>query len=377
MQTTDSVPYAAPRGITVWLKNNAALLISLFLLLALPFIVAIIDGQSIGDMLANENGRAKFIQGLSIEIFILGMYAISYDLILGITGLLSFGHAMFFAAGAYATGIALKNLELGLLGTFLLAVVVVGILNALLFAIVLPRVKGITFALVTLGIASVFHIVVQSTELKEFTGADVGLQQMPRPDLLNTNTDRFRFYIICLLATFIVYLIYKRFVDSPTGRVCIATRENEDRALMLGYNTFYFKLVVLVISAMTAALAGFFHALHSPIVSPSIASLGWTVVALLIILIGGVGTLTGALIGAAVYRLLQFYLDRWFGEISSFLLGVVYIALVLFIPYGIVGTWRAKAVGRQQGWQRLLKMFGIESAPDEEAEAIPSETASK
>jgi branched-chain amino acid transport system permease protein len=283
--------------------------------------------------------------------------------------MLSFGHAMFFAAGAYATGIALKNLELGLLGTFLLAVVVVGIVNALLFAIVLPRVQGITFALVTLGIASVFHIVVQSNELKEFTGADVGLQQMPRPDLLNTNTDRFRFYIICLLATFIVYLIYKRFVDSPTGRVCIATRENEDRALMLGYNTFYFKLVVLIIASMTAALGGFFHALHSPIVSPNIASLGWTVVALLIILIGGVGTLTGALIGAAVYRLLQFYLDRWFGEISSFLLGVVYIALVLFIPYGIVGTWRVKAFERQQGWQRLLAMVGIRPK-EEEAEDV-------
>jgi branched-chain amino acid transport system permease protein len=255
------------------------------------------------------------------------------------------------------------------LGTFLLAVVVVGIVNALLFAIVLPRVQGITFALVTLGIASVFHIVVQSNELKEFTGADVGLQQMPRPDLLNTNTDRFRFYIICLLATFIVYLIYKRFVDSPTGRVCIATRENEDRALMLGYNTFYFKLVVLIIASMTAALGGFFHALHSPIVSPNIASLGWTVVALLIILIGGVGTLTGALIGAAVYRLLQFYLDRWFGEISSFLLGVVYIALVLFIPYGIVGTWRVKAFERQQGWQRLLAMVGIRPK-EEEAEDV-------
>lgn len=98
---------------------------------------------------------------------------------------------------------------------------------------------------------------------------------------------------------------------------------------------------------------------------------------MLIILIGGVGTLTGALIGAAVYRLLQFYLDRWFGEISSFLLGAVYIALVLFIPFGIVGTWRAKAVGRQQGWQRLLKMFGIESEQDEEAADIVSETTSE
>lgn len=370
MQATASVPDSPPSGAAVWLKKNAGLIISLIFLLALPFIVALIDGQSAGDMLANEDGKSKFIQSLMIEIFILGIYAISYDLILGITGLLSFGHAMFFAAGAYATGIALKNLELGLLGTFFIAVVVVGLLNALLFAIVLPRVKGITFALVTLGMASVFHIIVQSNELKDFTGSDVGLQQMPRPDLLNTNTDRFRFYIICLAATFIVYLIYRRFVDSPTGRVCVATRENEDRALMLGYNTFYFKLVVLIISSMTAALAGFFHALHNPIVSPNVGSLAWTVVALLIILIGGVGTLTGALVGAAVYRLLAFYLDRWFGEISSFLLGVVYISLVLFIPYGIVGTWRAKAIGRQQGWQRLLELFGIKGKEEEEEEAV-------
>jgi branched-chain amino acid transport system permease protein len=332
---------------------------SLLLLLALPFFVALIDGQSFGDMLANENGLSKFIQSVVIEIFILAIYAISYDLILGITGILSFGHAMFFAAGAYATGIALKNLELGLAGTFLVAVVVVGLANALLFSIVLPRVQGITYALVTLGFASVFHIIIQSNELSKWTGADVGLQGINPPAILDTNADRFRFYIVSLFATLIIYLLYKRFVDSPTGRVCIATRENEDRALMLGYNTFYFKFVVLIIASLTAAFAGFLHALHQPIVSPNIASLGWTVTALLIILIGGVGTLTGALVGAAVFRLLEFYLDRWFGGIASFLLGAVYIALVIFIPYGIVGTWRAKAVQRKQGWERLLKLLGL------------------
>jgi branched-chain amino acid transport system permease protein len=87
------------------------------------------------------------------------------------------------------------------------------------------------------------------------------------------------------------------------------------------------------------------------------------------------GLVTCALIGAAVYRLLQFYLDRWFGEISSFLLGVVYISLVLFIPYGIVGTWRAKAVGRQQGWQRLLELFGIKGKEEEEVVAASGESS--
>jgi ABC-type branched-subunit amino acid transport system permease subunit len=111
MEGTILTANSQTRTVGDWIRANAGLLISLAVLVALPFIVAIIDGQPIGDMLANEDGRSKFIQSLVIEIFILAIYAISYDLILGITGILSFGHAMFFAAGAYATGIALKNLN--------------------------------------------------------------------------------------------------------------------------------------------------------------------------------------------------------------------------------------------------------------------------
>lgn len=344
------------QGPAGWLKEHAALLGVLLFMLILPFLIALLDGQPPSAVLENRTGTARFMQGLLLEVFILAIYAISYDLILGITGLLSFGHAMFFATGAYATGIMLKSFGWDLLPTLAL-VVVVGVIQALLFALVLPRVKGITFALVTLGFASVFHIVVMSNELVAYTGADVGLQGVPVPAYLNTSTDRFRFYVVALLLTFFVYLFYRRFVDSPTGRVCVAIRENEDRALMLGYNTFYFKLVALIIASITAAVAGLLHTLHQPIVSPNIAGLGWTVAALLMILIGGVGTLSGALVGATVYRLLSFYLDRWFGAYSSFLLGVVYVVLVLFVPYGIVGTWRARSFRIREGRQRLVTLF--------------------
>lgn len=347
------------RGPAAWLKENGALLAALLFMLLLPFLIAVLDGQSPGAVLTNQTGTARFMQGLLLEVFILAIYAISYDLILGITGLLSFGHAMFFAAGAYATGIMLKSFGWDLVPTVGL-VIVVGVFQALLFAVVLPRVKGITFALVTLGFASVFHIVVMSNELVAYTGADVGLQGVPVPAYLNTSTDRFRFYVVALLLTFFVYIFYRRFVNSPTGRVCVAIRENEDRALMLGYNTFYFKLVALIISSVTAALAGMLNTLHQPIVSPNIAGLGWTVAALLMILIGGVGTLSGALVGAAVYRLLAFYLDRWFGAYSSFLLGLVYVLLVLFVPYGIVGTWRARSFRVGKGRRRLVSLFSQE-----------------
>jgi len=136
---------------------------------------------------------------------------------------------------------------------------------------------------------------------------------------------------------------------------------------MLGYNTFYFKLVVLLVASLTAALAGFLHTIHQPIVSPNVASLAWTVVALLIILIGGVGTLTGALVGAGVFRLLEFFLDRWFGGSASFLLGAVYVALVLFVPYGIVGTWRVRGLEIRSGRQRLLRLLGL-GEPEREPE---------
>lgn len=353
MQSTISSTKTENGGVTHWLKENRGLLAVLLLMVLLPFIIGLIDGQSPAGVLRNETGNARFMQGLMIEIFILAIYAISYDLILGITGLLSFGHAMFFAVGAYLTGIALKSFGWGL-GLTIIAVIIAGVVQALLFAIVLPRVKGITFALVTLGLASVFEIVVSSNELVEYTGADVGLQGVIAPAWISTSTERFRFYLITLFFTFFVYLVYRRFVDSPTGRVCVAIRENEDRALMLGYNTFYFKLVALIVSSITAAFAGLFHTLHQPIVSPTIAGLGWTVVALLIILIGGIGTLSGALVGAAVFRLLEFYLDRWFGESANFLLGIVYVLLVLFVPYGIVGTWQARSFRIREGWERLV-----------------------
>jgi branched-chain amino acid transport system permease protein len=336
------------------IKNSLPLLILVALLLALPFIVAILDGQSIPGMLANEPGNSKFVQGLMIEIFVLGIFAISYDLVLGITGLLSFGHAMFFAVGAYLTGVLMKSFGWPLLPT-LAAVAVAGVLQALLFGIVLPRVSGLTFALVTLGIASVFDIVIRTRELAEYTGAEVGLQGVPKPDFINPATARLNFYYLALIFAVLIYLLFRRFVNSPTGRVCIAIRENEDRAKMLGFNTFYFKLAALTLAAITAGYAGTLNAFYMPIVSPEIATMGYTVQGLLIILIGGMGTLSGAFIGAAVYRLLEFYLLKWFGENAGFVLGAVFVALVLFVPYGIVGTWKLRSVQWRQGWQRLLR----------------------
>lgn len=343
-----------------FLRQNQASLLALLTLILFPFVVGLFDGVSPAAVWANASGASKFMQGLAIEIFILALYALSFDLIFGFTGLLSFGHSMFFAVGAYATGIALKSFGLNLwqtLGVVLLA----ALAQALLFGIVLPRVKGITFALVTLGMASVFHILVMSTEFGAYTGADVGLQGVVVPDFISPASERLRLYFVTLAVLVFFYLLYRRFVGSPTGRVCAAIRENEARAKMLGYNTFTFKFAALILSSITAALAGTLHAIYQPIVSPNTAGLGFTVTALLITLMGGVGTLNGALVGALVYRLLDFGLRRYLGESASFISGAVYVLFVLFIPYGIVGTWRLKSFDVQKGWQELLKRFSRSS----------------
>lgn len=336
---------------SLWQRWRWAL-ITLTAVILLPFVVGLLEGQPPTAVLANRAGVSKFVQGLAIEVFIFALYALSYDLIFGITGLLSFGHAMFFAVGAYLTGALIKSFGLPLWQT-LIWVALASVLQALLFGIVLPRVKGITFALVTLGMASVFHLMIMSRELGEFTGADVGLQGMIKPDFLNPATERLRLYYVALALLVTMYYLFKRFVDSPTGRVCVAIRENEGRALMLGYNTFRFKLAALLLSSFSAALAGALYALYQPIISPHIASLGFTVTALLIILIGGVGTLQGALVGALVYRLLDFGLRRYMGESASFVNGLIYVLIVIFLPYGIVGTWRMKSFQLRQGWAKI------------------------
>ncbi|MEN8233822.1 MAG: branched-chain amino acid ABC transporter permease [Actinomycetota bacterium] len=323
-----------------------------------PFLVGLIDGQSPAAVIASEGGNAKFMMGLAIEVFILALFAISYDLILGITGLFSLGHQLFFAVGAYGTGIMLKSLEWSMLVT-VLGVLILAVLQALLFGVILPRVKGLTFALVTLGFGAMFWIVIQSPELSDHAGSDVGLAGASSliPEWINTTDNRFRFYLLVFAVLLLVYVVYRQIVASPTGAVMIANRDNPDRAGMLGYNTFWFQLFALFASSLTAAFAGMFWAMHQPIITPAVAALPWMVAVLLMVIMGGIGTLAGAIVGAAAFRLLGFYLEKWFGGGAELLLGITFILVVLFLPYGIVGTWRAKAIERRQGWERLKSLM--------------------
>jgi branched-chain amino acid transport system permease protein len=295
----------------------------------------------------------KFLQGLLIQVFILAVFAMSYDLLMGYSGILSFGHAMFFGIGAYTVGILLKKAAWPLPGAILVAVLVAIAFSALTGLLTL-RVRGVYLAMATLAFAEVVFILAGSQELRALTGGDEGMHGIPVPDWMSPTAQRVVFYYIALTFLVAMYLLARRLVNSPLGRVLIAIRENENRAEAIGYNVFIFKLLIIVIAGVLAALAGALNVLYFRSATPEVLGVGRTIDALLMTIIGGVGTLIGPIFGAVVIRFLGNYLADWFGQRWQLVFGVVYILLVMFFPYGIVGTWEVQSQ-RLRTWWRMSR----------------------
>lgn len=331
-----------------WLGLAVLLGLALF-----PFGLALFSGQPI------DAGAPKFWQGMLIQVFIFAVYAMSYDLLMGYTGILSFGHAMFFGAGAYTAGILLKDAGWGL-GGVVLAVVAVAIVQSLLIGVVSLRVRGVYLTMVTLAFAQMFYILIQATDFRSITGAEDGLHSIPVPAWINPTTERLTFYFVTLGFCVVMYLIARRVVNSPPGSVMIAIRENEARAQMIGYNTFGYKLFAVTLAGVMAALAGLMHAMWNLNATPDVFSVEMTINALLMTIIGGVGTLVGPMLGAAVLQLLGHWLNSTFGPRWPLIIGTIYILLVLFLPYGIVGTWQLRKNDIRAGWARLLRLFHLD-----------------
>lgn len=326
-------------------------LLVLVALAVLPFGLAAATGQGVND------GTPKFWQGLLIQVFILGIYAMSYDLLMGYTGILSFGHAMFFGSGAYTAGILLTHAHWSL-GAVVLAVLGVALVQGLIIGVLSLRVRGVYLAMVTLAFAQMFFILAEATDFRDLTGAEDGLHGIPVPDWLNPTDQRANFYFLALAAVAGIYLLLRRVVDSPAGRVLIAIRENEPRAQMIGYNTFVYKLLAVTLTGMIAALAGLLNALWNTNANPEMLSAATTINALLMTIIGGVGTLTGPLLGAVVLQLLGYWLNLTFGPRWPLIFGLVYIAIVLFFPYGLVGTWQLRRAAWRRVWTDRWERLG-------------------
>jgi branched-chain amino acid transport system permease protein len=320
-----------------FIRKNFAYLLLLCALIALPNALSLLTGDPL------NKGVPLFVQGLMVQVFILAVFALSYDILMGHIGILSFGHALFFGTGAYTLGILLKYGHWSLPAA-ILAVIVIAALESLVLGILSLRMHGVYFAMVTLAFATVAFILVGATDFRQWTGAEDGLHAIPVPDLINPTAHRLEFYYLSLTFAVLVYLLVKRIVDSPSGRVWAAIRENEARAVSIGYNTLIFKVQATMISGILAALAGALDAMWNLSATPLTMDVGTTINALLMAIIGGSGTLIGPMLGAGVLQLLGYALNTWLGSIWQLVFGVIYVLLVLFLPYGLVGTWRARSV---------------------------------
>jgi len=340
----------------------AAILVAILLLLALvPFAFP---------------GARSLAVAAKVLVFVL--LVASYDLLLGYTGIVSFAHTMFFGLGAYGIAIASSRLGPGwdALALGLACALVLSALLALVIGLFSLRVKAIFFAMITLAVAAAFQTL--ASQLSEFTGGEDGLT-FKLPEVLQPSYEpfentvlgatidgRFIAYYLLFFVVVALFLVLLRVVNSPFGRVLQAIRENDFRAEALGYRTVVFRTLSSVAASLFATIAGALLAIWLRYNGPD-TTLSFEIMldTLLIVVIGGMGTMYGAVIGSALFVFAQSYLQDLLGWISGGLavvpllsalfspdrwllwLGLLFVLSVYYFPTGVVGKLRARALMRR------------------------------
>ncbi|MFZ6751145.1 branched-chain amino acid ABC transporter permease [Undibacterium sp. Ren11W] len=290
-----------------------------------------------------------------MKLLCFALFACAFNLLIGFTGLLSFGHAAFFGGASYVTGWALKQaglpMELGLL----LGMVAAGGIGLLMGSLAIRR-QGIYFTMITLALAQMLYFVFLQAK---FTGGEDGLQGVPRGKLLgmlDLSSDLSLYYVVLAIAVAGFALIV-RTIHSPFGQVLKAIKENEPRAISLGYDVDRYKLLAFVLSASLAGLAGATKTLVLGFAT--LTDVHWTMSGLVVLmtLVGGLGTIVGPVVGAVIIILLENKLGdmgnwladisqvEWFrslGESVTMVTGLIFIICVLAFRRGIVGELGAR-----------------------------------
>lgn len=270
-----------------------------------------------------------------MKLLCLAMFACAFNLLLGFSGMLSFGHAAFFGSSAYATAWLATAHGWGAAPATLAGMAVSALLGLLVGVIAIRR-RGIYFAMITLALAQLIYFVCLEAP---FTGGENGLQGVPRGSLfgvLELKSDVVMYYLV-LAAFLAVFAFIRRVVQSPFGQVLKAIRENESRAVSLGYEINRYKLVAFMLSATLAGLAGSLKALVLGFATLSDVQQANSGEVILMTLLGGTGTFFGPVIGAAIVVTLQEYLSDIVGGWVTVIIGAVFIACVLAFRRGIVG----------------------------------------
>ena len=276
---------------------------------------------------------------LLTQALIVGILAMSLDLLLGYSGMPSLGHAAYFGVGAYAVAIMTTERQVGLIGCLMVGILL-ATLTAAIFGLLAIRAAGTYFLMITLALGMVVWGL--AFRWVSLTKGDNGISGVPRPTLLGLELiTAVPFFYFCLVSAAVAWVLMGLLVVSPFGLGLRGIRGSESRMQALGYNVWLHKYVAFVLSGAFAGFAGTLWAYYNGFVSPNDVQLVTSVETLLMVALGGPGTLIGSMLGAGLIVFLRnfvsVYTKRWL-----LILGGVYIGVILFAPTGIVGALRGR-----------------------------------
>ncbi len=267
------------------------------------------------------------------QMLIFAVLAMSLDILMGYTGIVSFGHAAYFGTGAYVVAILSVRYQVGFLGC-VGAAIVAAIVVALIFGLLLSHTGEVYFLMITLALGMVIWGLIY--RWVSMTGGDNGIAGIPRPDLgiPISLDDPIVFYYAVLIVFLVIFFVLYIFIRSPFGQSLQGIRESVSRMRSLGYNTWLHKYLAYVIAGVFGGISGILWAYYNGYVSPSNADLNSSTEVLLMVILGGPGTLVGSAIGAGILvflkNFLSAYTHRWL-----MIIGGIYILLILYAPGGL------------------------------------------
>ena len=289
----------------------------------------------------------KFYLQLVTKIMILSIFTLSLDLLVGYTGMVSLGHAAYFGIGAYTLALIAPSGDPANLWLTLPVALAASAGAALVVGALVVRTSGVYFIMVTLAFAQMGYYFFHDTRL---AGGSDGIYINARPDALLPGLDLandLHFYYLVLIVLAVVFALLAVILRSPFGRALQGIKANEHRMRALGFSTLRYKLVAFVMAGSIAGLAGYLAAAKEGYVNPEIMAWHQSGTVLMMLILGGIGTLSGAVIGAFAYVLLQ----EWFSTLSrhwQLLMGGFIIAAVLLLPRGLVGVRLLALRGRAE-----------------------------
>ncbi len=279
------------------------------------------------------------LKAVAVNILIYGLYAVGFNLLFGYLGLLSFGHSALFGTGAYLCGIAIAHFGLPWWAALIIGTIS-GTLMAALMGVIVVRTRGIYFAMVTMALSQcVYYVFYQATS---WTGGENGLRGINISTLnlfglkINFLDPLTRYYVVAALVVGALWFL-SRILASPFGAVLEAVRENESRARASGYNIDRVRLVAFTLSGAFCGLAGALQAIHLAIVPIETLHYDTSGLAVMMCLLGGMGTFFGPFVGAGLFLLLENIVSIWTVHWQLFV-GAVFMGCVLFLPQGVWGT---------------------------------------